>query len=64
MTIFSILKRRGRTRFSASDAQRMSWLGDPLSHPDIEMMSERELGDLPLRPMARDIARELGACGA
>lgn len=29
---------------SASEA---SWILDPLSHPDVEVMTERELADLP-----------------
>lgn len=29
--------------------ERLQWLRDPLSHPVLESMSERELGDLPFR---------------
>lgn len=43
---------------------------DPLAHPDIERMNERELGDLPLgartaaaRSARADVARECLACG-
>jgi hypothetical protein len=28
------------------------WIRDPLAHPDLEAMSERELGDLPFRSVA------------
>jgi hypothetical protein len=28
---------------------RLRWLRDPLSHPALEAMSERELADLPFR---------------
>lgn len=31
------------------DQTRFQWCRDPLSHPAIECMSERELGDLPFR---------------
>lgn len=27
----------------------LQWMRDPLSHPMLEAMSERELGDLPFR---------------
>lgn len=27
-----------------------NWCKDPLSHPDLELMSERELADLPFDP--------------
>lgn len=28
---------------------KLQWLRDPLSHPALESMSQRELGDLPFR---------------
>ena len=31
-----------------TQAERMSWLRDPLSHPVLERMTPDELGDLPL----------------
>lgn len=33
--------------------RRSAWLRDPLSHPAIEQMSQRELADLPFRRTAR-----------
>ncbi len=50
MKIFSIgtrafgQVRRTPRETSASDE---SWMLDPLSHPDVEAMTERELADLP-----------------
>lgn len=34
-------------RTSAQDA---AWRWDPLSHPDLQEMGERELADLPMEP--------------
>ncbi|RUZ79112.1 hypothetical protein EN943_08265 [Mesorhizobium sp. M7A.F.Ca.US.006.01.1.1] len=39
-----------------SEAQR--WLIDPLSHPVLNTMSERELGDVPFRLTARRTVHE------
>ncbi|TIN27392.1 MAG: hypothetical protein E5Y31_13300 [Mesorhizobium sp.] len=39
-----------------SEAQR--WLTDPLSHPVLDTMSERELGDVPFRLTARRTVHE------
>jgi len=38
-----------RNTFRACQELRLQWRRDPLSHPAIEAMSERELGDLPFR---------------
>lgn len=37
---------------------RTAWLCDPLSHPAIEHMSQRELADLPFRRTAKPTAVE------
>jgi hypothetical protein len=48
MKIFSIgtgwasLRRKTRDQGDCPD-----WISDPLSHPDVDAMTERELGDLP-----------------
>ncbi|MBZ9763063.1 hypothetical protein LB553_19575 [Mesorhizobium sp. CA8] len=40
------------------------WITDPLSHPVLDTMSERELGDMPFRLTARRTAYEtMGAAG-
>jgi hypothetical protein len=44
---------------SESDTQR--WLTDPLSHPVLNTMSERELGDVPFRLTARRTVHETAA---
>ncbi|RUU80545.1 hypothetical protein [Mesorhizobium sp. M7A.F.Ca.MR.362.00.0.0] len=45
-----------------SEAQR--WLIDPLSHPVLNTMSERELGDVPFRLTARRTVHERGSLPA
>lgn len=32
------------------DCSKVDWSKDPLSHPDLQVMSERELADLPFDP--------------
>lgn len=32
-----------------TNEQRLAWMRDPLSHPALQCMNERELGDLPFR---------------
>lgn len=46
LKIFSLLK---PTRFLTDTRQDavLSWVRDPLRHPDLERMDGRELGDLP-----------------
>ncbi|MDR7222416.1 hypothetical protein [Aminobacter aminovorans] len=51
MKIFSslITLLQGQNENSGIDSERfLAWLRDPLSHPDIARMDERELADLPL----------------
>jgi hypothetical protein len=45
-----------------SEAQR--WLTDPLSHPALNTMSERELGDVPFRLTARRTVHETASLDA
>ncbi|RWA75030.1 hypothetical protein [Mesorhizobium sp.] len=40
------------------DGDIARWVVDPLSHPVLETMSERELGDMPFRLTARRTAYE------
>jgi len=50
MKIFSIMARRPSLvrGCRATAEERLRWLRDPLSHPALEAMTQRELGDLPL----------------
>ena len=64
VTLLSLLK-----IFAAVGAQRaprqngdvLNWATDPLSHPVLDTMSERELGDIPFRLTARRTAYETSA---
>ena len=49
MKIISILRHLSTVPHSSDDdvERRAEWMRDPLSHPDIDAMSERELADLP-----------------
>ncbi|MEK6400292.1 MULTISPECIES: hypothetical protein [unclassified Mesorhizobium] len=39
------------------------WLHDPLAHPALETMSERELGDLPFNRGYQPLRNRSAACG-
>ncbi|WP_421914005.1 hypothetical protein [Mesorhizobium sp.] len=50
----------------AHESETTRWVIDPLSHPALDAMSERELGDVPFRLTARRTVYEtttLRACG-
>jgi hypothetical protein len=42
------------------ESETTRWAIDPLSHPVLDTMSERELGDVPFRLTARRTAYETG----
>ena len=62
VTIISLLKvfAAGYTR-RRPDGDALNWVTDPLSHPVLDTMSERELGDIPFRLTARRTAYETSA---
>ncbi|PWK68220.1 hypothetical protein [Aminobacter sp. AP02] len=69
MKILSSLRGLLSTPSCTTESERerfLGWMRDPLSHPDIERMDARELGDLPLNPGFRRAAPVLGerACRA
>ncbi|OHV87181.1 hypothetical protein [Mesorhizobium sp. ORS 3428] len=45
------------------DGEVARWVVDPLSHPVLDTMSERELGDLPFRLTAGRTAYETAGAG-
>lgn len=48
--LLSQISRALAADFGGADQEtRQRWLRDPLSHPVLEGMSQRELGDLPFR---------------
>ncbi|MDX8445862.1 hypothetical protein [Mesorhizobium captivum] len=46
------------TRDRRDDGEIARWVVDPLSHPVLDTMSERELGDMPFRLTAGRTAYE------
>ncbi|ESW92122.1 hypothetical protein ACYG9R_04250 [Mesorhizobium sp. RSR565B] len=64
VTIVSLLKvfAAGCTR-RRPDGDVLNWVTDPLSHPVLDTMSERELGDMPFRLTARRTAYETAQAG-
>ncbi|TGQ68516.1 hypothetical protein EN829_016255 [Mesorhizobium sp. M00.F.Ca.ET.186.01.1.1] len=46
------------------ETEALRWLTDPLSHPALNTMSERELGDVPFRLTARRTVHETASCDA
>ncbi|TPL02795.1 MULTISPECIES: hypothetical protein [unclassified Mesorhizobium] len=59
MKILSFLKGlSGVERRPCDDGEITRWITDPLSHPVLDTMSERELGDMPFRLTARRTAYE------
>ncbi|RUU50064.1 hypothetical protein [Mesorhizobium sp. M2C.T.Ca.TU.002.02.1.1] len=65
MKILSLLKGlSGTMARPRDDGEIARWITDPLSHPVLDTMSERELGDMPFRLTARRTAYEtMGAAG-
>ncbi|CDX59300.1 conserved hypothetical protein [Mesorhizobium plurifarium] len=65
MKILSLLKGlSGAEARPRDDDEIARWVIDPLSHPVLDTMSERELGDMPFRLTARRTAYEtMGAAG-
>lgn len=61
MKILSLLQGLSGTRpgqARVGDAEIARWMIDPLSHPALDRMTERELGDVPFRLTARRTAHE------
>ncbi|UCI06979.1 hypothetical protein [Mesorhizobium sp. B1-1-8] len=67
MKILSLLRELSSTatrQDRRNDGEIARWIVDPLSHPVLDTMSERELGDMPFRLTARCTAYEsMGAAG-
>ncbi|TPI16335.1 hypothetical protein FJW06_03680 [Mesorhizobium sp. B4-1-3] len=65
MKILSLLKGfSGTEARPRDDGEIARWITDPLSHPVLDTMSERELADMPFRLTARRTVYEMmGAAG-
>ncbi|WP_144377297.1 hypothetical protein [Mesorhizobium amorphae] len=63
MTLFSLLNPfRELLPTRPTDGDIAGWVRDPLSHPVLDTMSERELGDMPFRLTARRTDFETARC--
>lgn len=65
MKIFSSLRTLVRNPLSQAETDHeriLGWMRDPLSHPDIEQMDARQLGDLPLNRGFRRAQADLRDC--
>ena len=61
MKILSLLRGlsdTGAGHRQSNDTEIARWVTDPLSHPVLDAMSERELGDMPFRLTAGRTAHE------
>lgn len=59
MKIISILRSLSTPAGEADPERKAQWIRDPLAHPDLEAMTERELADLPFgRGLRRGAAAE------
>ncbi|MFC3321941.1 hypothetical protein [Mesorhizobium cantuariense] len=54
----------GRPHDPGRESEAQRWLTDPLSHPVLNTMSERELGDVPFRLTARRTVHETASLHA
>ncbi|MBW8909965.1 MAG: hypothetical protein JF620_13285 [Mesorhizobium sp.] len=62
LSLFKGLSGAGMRQPRDNDIVR--WVVDPLSHPVLDTMSERELGDMPFRLTAyRTVHETMGAAG-
>ena len=67
MKLFSLLNPfREIGLYRLADGDVAGWVRDPLSHPVLDTMSERELGDMPFRLTAQRTTFETTprCCGA
>jgi len=59
MKIMSLLNGlAGAGQGARYESETARWVADPLAHPVLDTMSERELGDMPFRLTARRTAYE------
>jgi hypothetical protein len=60
LRVFSVAATR---QDRSCESETIRWVIDPLSHPVLDTMSERELGDVPFRLTARRTAYETVQAG-
>lgn len=64
MKFFSMMTKslRPQAKLNSED-ERAGWIRDPLSHPELESMSIRELADLPFNRGCQRPAEAWPCCG-
>ncbi|TIW36771.1 MAG: hypothetical protein E5V71_18225 [Mesorhizobium sp.] len=63
LSLFRGLSVAGARQSRLHESETARWATDPLSHPVLDTMSERELPDVPFRLTARRTAYETGITG-
>ncbi|CCV02965.1 conserved exported hypothetical protein [Mesorhizobium metallidurans STM 2683] len=63
LSLFRIFSVAGTVQSLSHESEKTRWVIDPLSHPVLDTMSERELGDVPFRLTARRTAYETAQAG-
>lgn len=64
MSSLKVLFAANNSHEPRSESETLSWLTDPLSHPVLNTMSERELGDVPFRLTAQRTVHETASLQA
>ena len=64
LSSLKVLFAMGTPSGSRAQSETQAWLTDPLSHPVLNTMSERELGDVPFRLTARRTVHETASLHA
>ncbi|RWE55503.1 hypothetical protein [Mesorhizobium sp.] len=63
LSLFRGFSVAGARQSRSHESETTRWATDPLSHPVLDTMSERELADVPFRLTARRTAYETGITG-
>ncbi|GLS37684.1 hypothetical protein GCM10010869_32780 [Mesorhizobium tianshanense] len=64
LSLLRVFSNPGTRQSRSHESETIRWVIDPLSHPVLDAMSERELGDVPFRLTARRTAYETAAVQA
>ncbi|RWH82788.1 MAG: hypothetical protein EOQ86_04175 [Mesorhizobium sp.] len=64
LSLLRVFSAVGAEQSRSYESETTRWAADPLSHPVLDAMSERELGDVPFRLTARRTAYETASVQA
>jgi hypothetical protein len=64
LSLLRVFSAAGTRQDRRHESETIRWVIDPLSHPVLDTMSERELGDVPFRLTARRTAYETATAQA